>query len=619
MAKNYNDIQTAVYTDKNKMDFGNSIIRGNGVPLDITEVYNSYASAVAYVNSNPVAYEGQLLAVTENNDPVVYVIAARLGEDGVTVEHYLKEVGSVPDVDGKTIVINSEGQLEAVIPEYVDTNTTYKLNVAPTTEEDETQGVKITLTPYDGETAGTAQSFIIADPDLSELVTSEELSDEVDALTEEIGKKANSADVYTKSEVYTKEEVATEIGTAVAGAAHLKRVVVDDVDSINVNDTKALEYIYLVPSGLEADDNKFYEYIVIEVENEDGSKTRKPEKVGSWEVKLDDYLKITDASTTYLTKTDAESTYATQTALSEAQEAINEEVAKKASQEALNTLSGTVSGLADTKADKSVVEGISQSLATKVETSVVESLTQTVNAKAEASDLTLVSNRVGTLEAVGAEKNVINGVNTATFSINENRELQLVAVPQNQVSGLTKTTWTVTTEDIMEDGNIVGTKEVFVPEESAASLADILVPAAWDGENGNSGLMTAEQAQKLSALVLGDNGNIEISGKVNADNVVGLNTWIKTNRDSVDGLYPVAAAELLGTVASDVETLKSDVATNAGLVTDVTNALANHITNDFNPVATAVGNLETLTATHTDEIAELKQAMTWGKLDEPQV
>ena len=115
MAKNYNDIYTAVYTKGNKMDFGNSMIRGNGIPLDITAVYNSLSAAEAYVNSNPVAYEGQVLAVTENNDTVVYVIAARLGSDGVTVEHYLKEVGSAPAVDGTTIKI-VDGKLTAVIP-----------------------------------------------------------------------------------------------------------------------------------------------------------------------------------------------------------------------------------------------------------------------------------------------------------------------------------------------------------------------------------------------------------------------------------------------------------------------------------------------------------------------
>ena len=48
----------------------------------------------------------------------------------------------------------------------------------------------------------------------------------------------------------------------------------------------------MVPTGLELDDNKYYEYIVIETENTlDGEPiiTRQIEKVGSWQVDLTDY------------------------------------------------------------------------------------------------------------------------------------------------------------------------------------------------------------------------------------------------------------------------------------------------------------------------------------------
>ena len=49
MAKNYNDIYTAVYTKGNKMDFGNSMIRGNGfVPL----VFNSFKPFFCFIISS---------------------------------------------------------------------------------------------------------------------------------------------------------------------------------------------------------------------------------------------------------------------------------------------------------------------------------------------------------------------------------------------------------------------------------------------------------------------------------------------------------------------------------------------------------------------------------------
>lgn len=112
MAKNYEQIYEAVYTKGNKMDFGNSIIRGNGVPLDITSVYDSFDSAVIYAATNPVAYEGQLVAVTENNETIVYVISPAsqekktIGE--VEYDVYLARVGSVTLGDGDSIVLDEE-------------------------------------------------------------------------------------------------------------------------------------------------------------------------------------------------------------------------------------------------------------------------------------------------------------------------------------------------------------------------------------------------------------------------------------------------------------------------------------------------------------------------------
>lgn len=83
-------------------------------------------------------------------------------------------------------------------------------------------------------------------------------------------------DAYTKSEVDTK----------IAAADHLKRKIVESVDQIDKNAEDAMQYIYMVPTGLEEDQNKFYEYMVLELAGQ-----RIIEKVGSWEVDLSDYVK----------------------------------------------------------------------------------------------------------------------------------------------------------------------------------------------------------------------------------------------------------------------------------------------------------------------------------------
>lgn len=124
------------------------------------------------------------------------------------------------------------------------------------------------------------------------------LQKDVDELEAAIADKANKADVYTKLETEQK----------IAAAAHLKRREVTSTDDIDVTAADADQYIYMVPSGLEADDNKYYEYIVVEVEVEDESgeliKAKKIEKIGSWEVNLSDYAKIADVNTALEGKVD---------------------------------------------------------------------------------------------------------------------------------------------------------------------------------------------------------------------------------------------------------------------------------------------------------------------------
>ena len=110
MAKSYLDIQNSIKAG-NIMDWTNALTRLSGVPVDVTEVYDSYAKAVEYAAINPVAYEGQVISVTAEGDTTVYVITPApqgkylVGEGDSAVEYdvYLKEVGSVPTGDQKSV------------------------------------------------------------------------------------------------------------------------------------------------------------------------------------------------------------------------------------------------------------------------------------------------------------------------------------------------------------------------------------------------------------------------------------------------------------------------------------------------------------------------------------
>lgn len=116
MAKNYSEIYASIFTNKNKMDFSNAMIRGNGIPLDATEVYNSLNAAIKYAATDPVAYEGQLLAVTENGDTNVYVIGpvnqGNVTIDGASVANYLKLVGKETDLSN----YYTKGEVDGLIP-----------------------------------------------------------------------------------------------------------------------------------------------------------------------------------------------------------------------------------------------------------------------------------------------------------------------------------------------------------------------------------------------------------------------------------------------------------------------------------------------------------------------
>jgi hypothetical protein len=66
----------------------------------------------------------------------------------------------------------------------------------------------------------------------------------------------------------------------VASADHLQRKIVNSIDDIDITAANASSYIYMVPTGLQYEDDKYDEYVVID---------SIIEKVGSWEVDLTNY------------------------------------------------------------------------------------------------------------------------------------------------------------------------------------------------------------------------------------------------------------------------------------------------------------------------------------------
>lgn len=82
---------------------GNSYQRKSAVPLDYYSLFNTKAEAEAYAASNPVSYVGQVISYIHEGEVKVCVIA---NADGL-----LKEVGTKPVGDGKTIEVSAEGAI----------------------------------------------------------------------------------------------------------------------------------------------------------------------------------------------------------------------------------------------------------------------------------------------------------------------------------------------------------------------------------------------------------------------------------------------------------------------------------------------------------------------------
>ena len=100
-------------------------------------------------------------------------------------------------------------------------------------------------------------------------------------------------DIPTPIDTYTK----SEINEKVAMASHLKRKMINSVEEISSfaeNNKDAEQYIYMVPTGFTLADNRYDEYMIIPVIDEDGIEIQAIERVGTWEVDLSDYSKASD-------------------------------------------------------------------------------------------------------------------------------------------------------------------------------------------------------------------------------------------------------------------------------------------------------------------------------------
>ena len=512
MAKIYNDFASA-----NLMSFAKSFARLNGQPLDKSEIWYSLAEAQAYAATD-AAYVGQTLAVidSENKNVVFYGIQ--------DAEGTLKEVGSAPVGDNLSIEIaDGKIQLKNFGKEYYAYVPAVKDEEGNITEESKyvlTEGFKAGLEPrviLDDENlviawyepgsetiedvATNVESVSKVVDELDEALNAEGgLVDQVDELKDQVGTAADDAGnaatglykeledladvVDTKADaenVYTKEEadeaIADVVAKAVANAAHLSRVIVDSVADIPVEDDKSLTCIYMVPTGLQSDDDKYDEYMVIEYDGTDEEtgeaiKIRKVERVGSWEVDLKDYATVKDLND--LSDVVENNQIAVDEALSDLEDAIAAEEERALAAEQANA--AEIAKKAD-KATTLAGYGITDAYTKEEANQKIEDALKAATGGESASDVKVAldnykeanDERVDAIEEAlealeGAEPNFITAVNKDEFTVTEG-VLELKNIPIAKVTNLEDTLNVIqsdvlTLEEILngktlEDGQVV--------------------------------------------------------------------------------------------------------------------------------------------------------------------
>ncbi len=96
MANNYTEI--LALANKNNMGLSNTIKRDYGIPLDYSSVQETYEAALNYAKTSTLAYIGQPIAVGDT----LYIVTDE-------ANGYLKEVGSKPTGDNKSISVAEDG------------------------------------------------------------------------------------------------------------------------------------------------------------------------------------------------------------------------------------------------------------------------------------------------------------------------------------------------------------------------------------------------------------------------------------------------------------------------------------------------------------------------------
>ena len=254
--------------------------RAEPLPLDASEIHGSLAEAQNYIKTNGSVYAGQTIKVLEGDTYTPYIINGSKGSFTLT-----KVAADIPEQKTEVKIVDSlpeAAQEQGVI--YINTTDKkgYIWTGSWTTIFEQVDGLGTKLEDI-------SQKLIQAEQGLS---TVQETVKSLDGTV-----KTHTQEISSLKEV--TGQIDTKIQQAITNAPHLKRQVVENLESVSQPDENT---IYMVAKTAGTDDKQAYdEYMYI---------NQKWEKLGDTEVKLADYALKTEVATAKTEAIDAAKSYA---------------------------------------------------------------------------------------------------------------------------------------------------------------------------------------------------------------------------------------------------------------------------------------------------------------------
>lgn len=506
MAKLFGQNAAVDFAAANLMSFGKSFSRLNGQPLDKSEAWYDLQALKDYALTD-AAYVGQkVFFVDVENSTVTHY--------GIEIDGSLKELGSSPIGDEKTISIAEDGTISLANIE--------GLVFSETNGEGETVEVKYQpLLTANGITWIRPSTITVEG--LQTVVG--DLSAEVSNAKADIAKKANSEDVYTK------DETANAIAAAIADIDHTRRVVVSEDDLaafINSPESAVKNVIYMVKVD-SASGDVYKEYMRFDAEDASISF----EQIGDTSVDLSNYVTEEEMNNAL----DDKANISTTDALALLIQSNTNELANKAEASALEAL--------QQKVDESVsgdISALQQAIDNKAESSALSALEGTVNtaigdiaalqsSKADASIVNSLQEVVATKAAqseLDALELVVDGKVDKVFS-----EVDGVQVP-----------WT-----LLSPTNAAKLDQLSISEDGSVGISGTVAAGKVEGladwvtgqRESIPGLLTTVKEAKLDAIEEGAQVNV-----IEAIKIAGQSDNLAINNKVVE--LPIASADLPGLV-----------------------------------------------------------------------